>query len=113
MRAGLLEEHALEGWVAPTERLATKGAPSKDDPEGDGFLEEILDEPKLVPALMALLGAATKEEEVTEIRMTVPRDAGDPAVIEQLMHNEAVENLGLYARPDGNNAPHLKKMREK
>ena len=59
-----LKDPPSRKWaLLSTERLATKGAPSKDDPEGDGFLEEILDEPKLIPALMALLGAATKEEE--------------------------------------------------
>ena len=59
-----LKDPPSRKWaLLSTERLATKGAPSKDDPEGDGFLEEILDEPKLIPALMSLLGAATKEEE--------------------------------------------------
>ena len=33
--------------------------------------------------------------------------------IEQLMHSEAVENLGLFTRPDGVNEPHLNQVREK
>ena len=66
------------------------------------------------------LPTGTKEEEeetedltLSELQMIVPLVSGEAAVIEQLMHSEAVKNLGLYARPDGNNKPHLKQVRDR
>ena len=53
------------------------------------------------------------EDALRTMRLTVPQASGDAVAIEQLMHSEAVENLGLFTRPDGVNEPHLNQVREK
>ena len=53
------------------------------------------------------------EDALRTMRLKVPQASGDAVAIEQLMHSEAVENLGLFTRPDGVNEPHLNQVREK
>ena len=43
--------------------------------------------------------------------MGVPIVNGDITAINRLKSSEAVKNLGLFARPDGNNSPHMEQMR--
>ncbi|KAL7523098.1 hypothetical protein ACHAXR_000025, partial [Thalassiosira sp. AJA248-18] len=50
-------------------------------------------------------------DELDEITLRVPQSSGPPEKIKHLRSNEAVENLGLYARPDGCNDAHLGQMR--
>ena len=54
-----------------------------------------------------------EDRTLNELRLTVPQASGEAAVIEQLTHSEAVENLGLFVRPDGVNEPHLKQVRQR
>ena len=107
-----LKDPPSRKWaLLSTERLATKGAPSKDDPEGDGFLEEILDEPKLIPALMALLGAATKEDAEIGADGTVALESQLESILAdafeaELIHDaviarSAAQRLNFWAMREG------------
>jgi len=49
-------------------------------------------------------------EELDDIQITITQSNGDVKAIKQLTSYEAVENLGFFARPDGNPEPHFKKM---
>ena len=57
--------------------------------------------------------AASTDDTLRSLRLEVPQASGDAVAIEQLMHSKAVENLGLFIRPDGVNEPHLTQVREK
>ena len=46
-----------------------------------------------------------------EVSMGVPRVNGDITAIKHLKSNEAVKNLGLFTRPDGDSSPHMQQMR--
>ena len=46
-----------------------------------------------------------------EVSMGVPRVNGNITTIKQLKSSETVKNLGLFARPDGDNIPHMQQMR--
>ena len=43
--------------------------------------------------------------------MGVPRVNGNITAINQLKSSEAVKNLGLFARLDGDNSPYMQQMR--
>ena len=52
-------------------------------------------------------------EELDGIQFEVPQGEGESAPIKRLPTNQAVENLGIFARPDGNPDAHFAHMREK
>ena len=52
-----------------------------------------------------------REEE--HLRMTVPQADGRAVNIQHLKSSEAVENLGLFARPDGDCSNHLRQLAER
>ena len=54
-----------------------------------------------------------RDDTLSNLQMKVPQASGDAVAIEQLMHSEAVKNLGLFTRPDGVNAPHLAQIKER
>jgi len=47
----------------------------------------------------------------SDIEIKVPQASADAVLIKRLGTDEAVKNLGLYARPDGNNKPHFTQMK--
>ena len=61
--------------------------------------------------------AETDEDELEEldpfeeVSMGVPMVNGDLKAIKQLKSSEAVKNLGLFARPDGDSSPHMEQLR--
>ena len=61
-------------------------------------------------------GKKNKEDELDtsdpfeEVQLGVPRVNGDVTAITLLKSSKAVKNLGLFARPDGDNSPHLDQM---
>lgn len=48
--------------------------------------------------------------ELDYIHITVPTNSSDAQAIDRLRSSEAVENLGLFTTPDGNNLPHLEQI---
>ena len=50
-------------------------------------------------------------EPFEEITLTVPQAGADAVAIKRLSSAEAVENLGLYTRPDGKCDVHMGQMR--
>ena len=54
-----------------------------------------------------------EDRTLNDLQLTVPQASGEAAVIEQLTHSKAVENLGLFVRPDGKNEPHLEQVRQR
>ena len=61
--------------------------------------------------------AEDKEEdmadELDDLPITIPQNSGEAATITRLRSDEAVENLGLFARLDGCNSRHLQQMKER
>ena len=45
-----------------------------------------------------------------DITLGVPQVNGDVIAIKRLTSGEAVKNLGLFARPDGDSSPHMAQM---
>ena len=66
------------------------------------------------PRLGAADGADDEElDELDDYVLQVPQSSGTPAKIRHLRSDEAIENLGLFARPDGCNDAHLDQMKER
>ena len=45
--------------------------------------------------------------------MTVPQLTGDSKAVQLLKSSKAVENLGLFARPDGCSDKHMSQIKER
>ena len=52
-------------------------------------------------------------EPFEEVQLGVPRVNGDVTAINLLKSSEAAKNLGLFARPDRDNSPHLAQMKSR
>ena len=80
-----------------TKKKATKkrGAPAGEEHEELDSLDENVD------------------EELDSLEMTVPQLTGDAKAIKRLKSSEAVKNLGLFARPDGQSDKHMNQMKER
>ena len=53
------------------------------------------------------------EQQLEEVTITVPTNNSDAEMIKHLQLTEAVKNLGLFTRPDGNNQPHLDQLKKR
>ena len=53
------------------------------------------------------------DNELDNLKMTVPQLTGDAKAIKLLKYSEAVKNLGLFARPDGCSDKHITQMKER
>ena len=50
------------------------------------------------------------DSKLEDVTITVPTNSSDAEAIKRLKSSEAVENLGLFSRPDGNNLPHIQQL---
>ena len=53
------------------------------------------------------------DDELDNLEMTVPQLTGDAKAIKLLKSSKAMENLGLFARPDGCSDKHMTQMKER
>ena len=54
-----------------------------------------------------------RDDELDQIKLTIPQLDGDVAAIAQLQASQATENLGLLAPPNGSPTPQFDKMKER
>jgi len=80
---------------APKKKAKKNGTPAKEE---DGDLESLDTE---------------VDEELDNLKITVPQLTGDAMAIQRLKSSKAVKNLGLFARPDGCSDKHMDQMKER